>query len=114
MVSPLFFKSSSDWVQNLGNKKRFRLIGFIVILTVLFISVNTVAEESPKVFYGKVVGTQFGVIQVKGDDGKISVFWMGHKTQFESRVPFFGDRVRIEYVKDKLGRNAVTRIKVLK
>jgi len=50
----------------------------------------------PKVFYGKVVGTEFSVIQVRGDDGKVSVFWMGYKTRVDSRVPFFGDRVRIE------------------
>ena len=65
------------------------------------------------VFYGKIVGTEFFVIQVRGDDGKVSVFWMVYKTHFDSRVPFFGDRVRIEYVKDKLGRNAVTRITIL-
>jgi hypothetical protein len=59
------------------------------------------------------VGTEFSVIQVRGDDGKVSVFWMGYKTRVDSRVPFFGDRVRIEYVKDKLGRNAVTRIAIL-
>ena len=51
---------------------------------------------------------------VRGDNGRISWFWMGHRTHLESRVPFFGDRVRIEYVKDRLGRNAVTQIKVLR
>jgi hypothetical protein len=54
------------------------------------------------------------VIQVRDDHGRISWFWMGHRTHFESRVPFFGDRVRIEYVKDRLGRNAATRIRVLR
>ena len=75
-------------------------------------AVPTLAQ--PKVHHGTVVGTEFFVIQVRGDDGKVSVFWMGHRTRLDSRVPFFGDRVRIEYVKDKLGRNAVTRIAVLK
>jgi hypothetical protein len=51
---------------------------------------------------------------VRGDDGRISWFWMGYRTHLESKVPFFGDRVRIEYVKDRLARNAVSRIKVLK
>lgn len=64
--------------------------------------------------YGKVVGTEFLVIQVRDDQGRISWFCTGHCTHFESRVPFFGDRVRIEYVKDKLGRNVVTRIEVLR
>ncbi len=96
------------------NKRRFMMVGFFAALVIFSSLLGAVAEENPKVFYGKVVGTQFNVIQVKGDDGKISVFWMGYRTNLESRVPFFGDRVRIEYVKDKLGRNAVTRIKVLK
>jgi len=75
-------------------------------------AVPTLAQ--PKVHHGTVVGTEFFVIQVRGDDGKVSVFWMGHRTRLDSRVPFFGDRVRIEYVKDKLGKNAVTQIAVLK
>ena len=96
------------------NKKKARIIRFIVTLAIFSFLVSAIAEDSPKVYYGKVVGTQFSVIQVRDDDGRISVFWLGHRTHLESRVPFFGDRVRIEYVKDKLGRNAVTRIKVLK
>ena len=56
---------------------------------------------------------QFSVIQVRGDDGKVSVFWMGHRTHFDSKVPFFGDKVRIGYVKDKLAGSAVTRITIL-
>jgi len=75
-------------------------------------AVPTLAQ--PKVHHGTVVGTEFFVIQVRGDDGKVSVFWMGHRTRLDSRVPFFGDRMRIEYVKDKLGKNAVTQIAVLK
>jgi hypothetical protein len=89
------------------------MIGFFVTLIIFsFLVVN--AEGNPKVFYGKVVGIEFSAIQVRGKNGRISWFWMGHRTHLESRVPFFGDRVRIEYVKDRLGRNAVTRIKVLK
>ena len=34
-------------------------------------------------------------------------------THLDSRVPFFGDWLKIEYVKDKLERNAVTRITIL-
>ena len=89
------------------------IVGFFAALTVFSLWVSAV-EGNANVYYGKVVGTQFNVIQVRDDHGRISWFWMGHRTHFESRVPFFGDRVRIEYVKDKLGRNAVTRIKVLR
>ena len=91
---------------------RFLMIGFFTALIIFSITLIPALAE-PRVFYGKVVGTEFSVIQVRGDDGKVSVFWMGHRTRLDSRVPFFGDRVRIEYVKDKLGRNAVTRITIL-
>ncbi len=93
--------------------KIFLIVGFLATLTILTLWVIAV-EGNSNVYYGKVVGTEFNVIQVRDDQGRISWFWMGHRTHFESRVPFFGDRVRIEYVKDKLGRNAVTRIRVLK
>ena len=92
--------------------KKVLIIGLFLTLTVLLL-INT-GECQAGVFYGKVVGTEGTVIQVKGDNGRVSTFWMGHRTHLDSRLPFFGDRVRIEYVKDKLGRNAVTRIKVLK
>ncbi len=87
-----------------------------VIFTLLFmwvLSLTTPALAEHGVFYGKVVGTEFSVIQVRGNNGKVSAFWMGHRTHFDSRVPFFEDRVRIEYVKDKLRRNAVTRVTIL-
>jgi hypothetical protein len=89
------------------------MVGFLAAVTVFSLWVSA-AEANPHIYYGQVVGTEFNVIQVKDDHGRISWFWMGHRTHFESRMPFFGDRVRIEYVKDKLGRNAVTRIKVLR
>ena len=89
------------------------LVGGLLAVLIIFLLLTNPALAEAKVFYGKVVGTEFSVIQVRGNDGKVSVFWMGHRTHFYSRVPFFGDRVRIEYVKDKLGRNAVTRIIIL-
>ena len=89
------------------------IVGFLATLTILALWVNAV-EGNSNVYHGKVVGTEFHVIQVRDDHGRISWFWMGHRTHFESRIPFFGDRVRIEYAKDNLGRNAVTRIKVLR
>ena len=94
------------------NRKRIMIAGFFATLMIYPFLVNTI-EAQPRVYYGRVVGTEFSVIQVKGDDGRVSVFWLGHKTHLSSRVPFFGDRVRIEYVKDKLRRNAVTRITIL-
>ena len=88
------------------------VLSFVWIL-IFFSLLTTPALAEPRVFHGKVLGTEFFVIQVRGDNGRVSVFWMGYKTYFDSSVPFFGDKVRIEYVKDKLGRNAVTRITIL-
>ena len=85
----------------------------VVWVTIFFSLLTTPALAEHGVFHGKVVGTEFTVIQVRGHDGKVSVFWMGHKTHFDSRVPFFGDRVRIEYVNDRLRRNPATRITIL-
>jgi hypothetical protein len=90
---------------------RKKVIFTLLVVWMTLLTTPALAER--KVFHGKVVGTEFNVIQVRGDDGRISWFWMGHRTHFESRVPFFGDSVRIEYVKDKLGRNAVKLITIL-
>jgi hypothetical protein len=94
-------------------RKRIIFTLLLVWILMVFSFLTTPASAEPRIYYGKVVGTEFSVIQVRGDDGKVSVFWMGHRTHFDSRIPFFGDRVRVEYVKDKLGRNAVTRITIL-
>jgi hypothetical protein len=94
-------------------KKRTIFVLSVVCISIIFSLLTTPVLAEHGVFYGKVVGTEFSVIQVKGDNGRVSVFWMGHKTRLDSRVPFFGNRVKIEYVKDKLGRNAVTRITIL-
>jgi hypothetical protein len=71
------------------NRKTIIIAGFFGSLIVFSFLVNT-TEGQPKVYYGKVVRTEFTVIQVKGDDGRVSVFWLGHKTHLDSRVPFFG------------------------
>ncbi len=94
-------------------RKRIIFVLLFVWISIFFSLLTTPALAEPRVFHGEVVGTEFSVIQVRGDNGRVSVFWMGYKTHFDSRVPFFGDRVRIEYVKDRLGRNAVTRITIL-
>ena len=95
------------------NGKRILLVGLLINLIVVFLDVSSVGAE-PGVYVGQVVGIEFSVLQVRGDDGRISVFWCGYKTHLDSRPPFFGDRVKIEYIKDLMRRNAVTRISVLK
>ncbi len=95
------------------NRKRILAVGLFINLTVVFLSFNFL-EAAPGAYVGQVVGIEFSVLQVRGDDGRVSVFWCGYKTRLETRPPFFGDRVKIEYIKDSLQRNAVTRIAVLK
>jgi len=94
------------------NPKRLLVIGLLIIwISVVFVVSDSEAE--PNIYYGNVVATEGKAIQVKGKDGRVSVFWLGHRTRFDTRVPLNGDRVRIEYVRDKLRRNAVTRVTIL-
>ncbi len=97
----------------MGDEKIKYVIQLFLILIIILAGVNFL-EASSGVYVGQVVGIEFSVLQVRSDDGRVSVFWCGHKTQLQSRPPFFGDRVRIEFIKDSLSRNAVTRISVLK
>jgi hypothetical protein len=85
-------------------------IGLCALIFFLFLSGG---EARAATFYGKIVAIEGNAMQVKGSNGKISLFWVGHRTQFKPRAPLFGDRVKIEYVKDKLGRRAVTHLTVL-
>jgi hypothetical protein len=94
------------------NPKRMVAIGFLIIWMIFTLLVSN-SEASPDVYYGNVVATEGKSIQVKGKDGRVSVFWLGHRTKFDTRAPFIGDRVKIEYVKDKLHRNAVTRLSIV-
>jgi len=94
-------------------RKRLLIMGLFINVIIAPFMVNTI-EAYPRVSFGQVVGIQFTVLQVRANDGRISVFWLGYKTNLGSRLPFLGDRVRIEYIKDVMGRNAVTRIGVLK
>jgi hypothetical protein len=94
------------------NPKRLLMIGLLIAwISGFFMGGDS--DAGPKVYYGDVVGMKGKVIQVKDKDGRVSVFWLGRRTKFDSRAPFSGDRVRIEYVKDRLGRNAVTRITIM-
>ena len=94
-------------------RKRIFLVRLFVNLIVVLLFINSVGAGT-RVYYGQVVGIEFSVLQVRGEDGRVSVFWCGYKTSLDSRPPLIGDRVEIEYVKDSLWRNAVTRIAVVK
>jgi hypothetical protein len=94
-------------------RKELLLVGFLVSLIITLFFGNPL-EAAAGVYYGQVVGIEFSVIQVRGENGKVSVFWCGYKTSVDSRPPLIGDKVKVEYVKDFLQRNAVTRIAVLK
>jgi hypothetical protein len=74
-----------------GMREKVIFTLLVVWVTIFFSLLTTPALADHGVFHGKVVGTEFTVIQVRGHDGKVSVFWMGHKAHFDSRVPFFGD-----------------------
>ncbi len=95
------------------SRKRTLVIGCLINLVIVFLSLNFL-EASSRVYVGEVIGIEFSVLQVRSDEGRVSVFWCGPKTTLQSRPPFFGDRVKIEYIRDSLRRNAVTRVAVLR
>jgi len=88
------------------------IIGIGLCALIFFLFLNA-GEARATTFYGKIVAIEGNALQVKGSDGKISLFWVGHRTQFKPRAPLFGDRVKIVYVIDKLKRRAVTHLTVL-
>ena len=97
----------------MGKRKRILLVAFLVNLIFVSLFINSVGAGT-RVYYGQVVGIEFSLLQVRGEDGRVSVFWCGYKTFVDSRPPLIGDRVKVEYIKDSIRRNAVTRIAVLK
>ncbi len=97
----------------MGKRKGMLLVGLLLSLVIAFPFINPL-EAAAGVYYGRVVGIEFSVLQVRGENGRVSVFWCGYKTSVDSRPPLIGDRVKVEYVKDSLRRNAVTRIAVMK
>ena len=99
-------------LSKMEKRKRILIVGFFVNLIIFFLFINPVGA-SPSVYYGQVVGIEFSLLQVRGEDGRVSVFWCGYKTFLDSRPPFIGDRVKVEYIKDSFRRNAVSRIAVL-
>jgi len=96
----------------MGKRKRILLVGFFLNLIIVFLLINS-AGAGPNIYYGRVVGIEFSVLQVRGENGRVSVFWCGYKTFLDSRPPLIGDRVKVEYIKDSIKRNAVSRISVL-
>lgn len=90
------------------------LKGFITVLVVLFI-LSGIALAEYHVYTGVVVGVEPKIIRTRGKDGTISVFWVGRKTDWKSgRIPHIGEKVRIKYVKDRLHRNAVVQLTILR
>jgi len=85
-------------------------IGLCALIFFLFLKVG---ETQAATFYGRIVAIEGTALQVKGNNAGISLFWVGYRTLFTPRAPFFGDRVKIEYVQDNLKRRAVTHLTVL-
>ena len=88
------------------------IIGIGLCALIFFLFLNA-GEARAATFYGTIVAIEGTALQVKGSDGGVSLFWVGRRTQFKPRAPLFGDRVKIEYVRDKLRRRAVTRLTIL-
>jgi hypothetical protein len=93
-------------------KRGKAIIGIGLCALIFFLFLNA-GEAQPAAFYGKIVAIEGNALQVKGSDEGVSLFWVGRRTQFKPRAPLFGDRVKIEYIIDKLRRRAVTRLTVL-
>lgn len=93
------------------NRKSMMVVGVFILMICALLFAIEAADAA--VFYGKVVATEGKSIQVRGDNGSVSVFWLGRHTRLTSRHPFIGDRVKIIYIKDRLKRNAATRITIL-
>ena len=88
------------------------MIGIGLCALIFFLFLNA-GEAQAATFYGKIVAIEGNALQVKGSNGGVSLFWVGHRTQFKPRAPLFGERVKIVYVIDKLKRRAVTHLTVL-
>ena len=111
-LNPLVVKEKDGF--KMENTKRILVVGLLINLIIFGFLANTTLA-GPGIYYGRVVGFVFtNLIQVEEENGRISVFWLGHRTHLDSRVPFLGDRGKFEYAKDRLGRNAVTRITVMR
>jgi hypothetical protein len=111
---PQFFKprkKDKGGYLRMRSRKAKVVIGIFVLAVFSLLLTMQVAQAA--VFYGEVILTEVKSIQVRGDNGRVSVFWLGRKTHLTTRHPFIGDRVKITYIKDSLRRNAATRITIL-
>ncbi len=90
--------------------KAIIVIGLCALIFFVFLSDG---EARAATFYGQIVAIEGPALQVKGKDGGASLFWVGRRTQFKPRAPLIGEKVKIEYVMDKLRRRAVTHLTVL-
>jgi hypothetical protein len=113
----LVFKPGKFDTKDKGGYLRMRsrkakvVIGIFMLAVFSLLLTMQVAQAA--VFYGEVILTEVKSIQVRGDNGRVSVFWIGRNTHLTTRHPFIGDRVKITYIKDRLRRNAATRITIL-
>jgi len=111
-LNPLVVKEKDGF--KMENGKRILVVGFLINF-ILFGSLANTTLAGPGIYYGRVVGFVFTtLIHVEEENGRISAFWLGHRTHLDSRAPFLGDRVKIEHGKDRLGRNAATQITVMR
>lgn len=94
------------------NPMKMLMVGSLIAGVIFALAVSDLAAAAD-VYYGDVVVAEGKTLRIKGKDGRVSLFWLGHRTQFDSRTPVVGDRVKIEYVKDRMRRNAVTRVMIL-
>ena len=67
----------------MGNGKRILLVGFLLNVMVVSLLTGSVGA-SPRVYTGHVVGIEFSILQVRGEDGRVSTFWCGYKTFLNS------------------------------
>lgn len=74
------------------NRKCMAMIGFFILMICCLLLTMEVVHAA--VFYGEVVANEVKSIQVRGDNGRVSVFWLGHNTHLTSRHSFVGDRVK--------------------
>lgn len=81
----------------MGNGKRTLVVGFLINFVIFGFLANT-GVAGPEIYYGRVLGFVFTtLIQVEEENGRISLFWLGHRTHLDSGAPFLGDGVKIEY-----------------
>ena len=67
--------------------RRTKVIGGIAFFVLLFIFLFNIKEVRAATYSGTIVAIEGNAMQVKGSNGKVSVFWMGHRPHFNPRAP---------------------------